>query len=135
MRETNILELRPLIKQAEVSNALTHEAFQNKTLRPILKLQHPITKVLLDTNSHFAKLYPNASLLTQDQYAIAIDKFIKANKEFRNQLIGMITGLMTVKEYEIYFAHKSEYNKRMITMQAKRYIDTFGQAVEETGKA
>lgn len=135
MRETKILELRPVIVEAAVSNALAHETFQNRTLRPILKLQHQITAVMLDSNSHFSKLYPKASLLTQDQYAEAIEKFIKANKEFRNQLIGMITGLMTVEEYKTYLTAKSEYNKRMVTMQAKRYINTFAKAAKDTGKA
>ena len=125
MRETKILELRPIIEQAMVTHALPHETFQNTTLRPILKLQHPLTTILLDTNSHFSKLYPNPSRLTPDQYAVAIDKFIKSNKAFRVQLIGMITGLMTIEEYKLYGEHKSEYNKRMVTMQIKRYIDTF----------
>jgi len=39
-------------------------------------------------------------------------------------VIGTVVGLMTVEEYTIYNSSTKEYNRRIITMQAKRYADT-----------
>ena len=46
-------------------------------------------------------------------------------KEVRmqNQLIGLVIALMTATEFEVYSQAAKEYNKRIITMQIKRYLD------------
>ena len=42
-RDEALLAIRPTIPQAKISdNTSEEERFQNQTLRPILKLQHPI---------------------------------------------------------------------------------------------
>ena len=49
----------------------------------------------------------------------------KLCKEVRmqNQLVGLVIALMTTTEFEVYSQAAKEYNKRIITMQIKRYLD------------
>lgn len=125
MRDSKIKDLRPEIEGIDDTSSLPRESFQNRTLRPILKLQHPLTSALLDTNAHFAKHIPHPSSLTLDQYTKEVTKFISTNKEIRTQILGVIIGMMTLEEYREYAEHKSEYNKRIISMQLKRYLDSY----------
>ena len=58
-------------------------------------------------------------------FQTALKNFISIDLKFRNILIGMIQGLMTYEELKFYHTHKSELRKRIMSMQLKRYIETF----------
>ena len=124
MRDMELLALRPHIEHLSYDKALTHEAFQNTTLRAILKYQHPLTRALLDTDPLFAKRFPQSSRLSLEAYAESVDTHVKSHKEIRALIIGMVIGMMTTSEYAEYCLHKAEYNRRIITMQIKRYVDS-----------
>ncbi len=121
-RRENILAIRPDLglKEAEYHSVL--EEFQNKTLRPILKLQHTICKRLLLAEKNFDR-----KIFKQNNQDIgkALMQYLKSNSRFRNQIIAMIVGMMTVEEFELYLENRSECNRRIISMQIKRYMDTF----------
>jgi phosphoribosylanthranilate isomerase len=98
------------------------ETFQNETLRPILKIQHNLTLTLLQNHKHFKK--EQYSQLTKDQFQKTIVKFIQTNLDLKNQLLGAIIGLFTLNEMHAYLLNKKEFNRRIIQMQLKRFVDT-----------
>jgi len=95
------LSIRP---ELALSSSIPDEDFQNKTLRPILKLQHDII-VLLFTS--FCK-----------------KQKIKKNAVLRNQCIGLVIGQFTTDEFTIYIKNESEFNKRILNMTAQRIADS-----------
>jgi len=118
-RSEQILKLRPEISVQKSDGV---EAFQNATLRPILKLQHPLTQAILHQHSRYSKML-NAEM-PKDIYHKKVLTILRSDLALRQMVIGTIIGLMTVEEYSSYDANTKEYNRRIITMQAKRYADT-----------
>ena len=121
-RSKKLLTLRPILDLPTSAEQSELERFQNSTLRPILKLQHPITLQLLLSNKHF-KLQ-SKGFDTEKKYRDGLDAFIRSNKSFRDVIIGCIIGMMTSEETAFYALHCSECNKRIISMQIQRYFDT-----------
>ena len=121
-RTQNLIALRPLIPTATVSeNMSVDERFQNKTLRPIIKLQNEL--FLLAFQNYIAKrknvFYELALQERMEYIAHSIQKDLK----FRNSLKGMVIGQYTIEEYEIYIQNSSALNKRMMNMVIKRLQD------------
>lgn len=122
MRTESLLSIRPELDLQTTSDQSPIERFQNSTLRPILKLQHPITLRMLTDDKNFSKqLY---HFQTKEQLHKGVTAFFNSNKPFRSQIIGCIIGMMTEEEHQIYRGHSSEYNKRLVTMQIQRYVDS-----------
>lgn len=117
------IKLRPVITSAKVNENMSEiEQFQNKVLRPILKLQHVLILNLFD---HFTqKNNINTKTLTQEQKINFITSTITKNQALKNQCIGLISGLFTVEEFEYYTKNSNEYNKRITTMIVQRIEST-----------
>ncbi|WP_405571237.1 glyoxalase [Winogradskyella sp. Asnod2-B02-A] len=120
-RFNDLLSIRPQILSARVYDGIgAEEAFQNKTLRPIIKLQHDLLIAVF--KNYIAKhknIFLDLSLEEQIKYITnAIQKDIK----FRNSLKGMIIGQFTVEEYELYIKNSSALNKRMMAIVKERLI-------------
>lgn len=118
-RSDQLLSIRPTVS---VSDSTGIEAFQNQTLRPILKLQHPLTQEILNLHPRYGKL--QSAAMEQESYEVKIELALKSDQSFRQLLIGVIVGQFTVEEYQEYATNYKEYNKRIVSMQVKRYVDT-----------
>lgn len=121
-RSQNLTAIRPLIPSARVSQDMSaDERFQNKTLRPIIKLQNDL--FLSAFQNYIAKrknaFYEHSLQERMDYIAHAIQKDLK----FRNSLKGMVIGQYTIEEYDIYIQNSSSLNKRMMNMVIKRLQD------------
>jgi hypothetical protein len=94
------------------------EIFQNKTLRPILKLQNDlfVEVVRNQINKHKNDFY-NFPVEKKLAY---IDHLIKNDMKFRNSLKGIIISLFTIDEYKNYIQNSSNLNKRMMNMLIER---------------
>ena len=94
------------------------EKFQNQTLRPILKLQNDLFIAVLINyiNKHNSNFY---SLAVEKKLQF-IENAIKKDIKFRNSLKGMVIGLFTLSEYEVYIQNSSALNKRMMDMLIER---------------
>jgi hypothetical protein len=94
------------------------EAFQNRTLRPILKLQNDL---IVDVFRNYISKYKNEfytySAEKKMQY---IENSIQKDIKFRNSLKGIIIGLFTIAEYDAYIKNSSQLNKRMMNMAIER---------------
>lgn len=97
----------------------TEELFQNNTLRPILKFQNDL---LMELFIVYAIKNKNVFFsLSIEKKNIYIEKATTSDIAFRNQLIGVIVGLFSVKEYLEYAKNSSNLNKRIITMLIERW--------------
>jgi len=122
MRDVQLKALRPEL-QLSVSDSTEIESFQNLTLRPLLKLQDPITSKLLANSDHFNKLSMKIDKDNEKAYEEIVTKYLNSNIFFKNRIIGCIVGMMTEEEMDFYLAHTPEINKRIIGMQIRRFVD------------
>ncbi|WP_298538571.1 glyoxalase [uncultured Aquimarina sp.] len=118
-RESNLLAIRPQILNARVSeNMSDDEQFQNKTIRPIIKLQG---ELLIEVFRNYIKKRKNTFYeLTLEKRLLYIDNAIQKDMKLRNSLKGMIIGQFTVDEYLIYIKNSSALNKRMMSIVRER---------------
>ncbi len=121
-RKTVLLNTRPVIATAIISpNMSQGERFQNKTLRPIIKLQNDLFIVVFKNYiEKYKSSFYNLSLEKKMDY---IENAVQKNIKFRNSLKGMIIGQFTVDEYEIYSQNSSSLNKRMMQIVIERLKD------------
>lgn len=98
------------------------ELFQNKTLRPIIKMQHDLCIAVFSNYITKRKnVFYDLSLPKQLAY---IDNAINKDMKFRNSVKGMIIGQFTVEEYELYITNSSALNKRMMNIVKERLINS-----------
>ena len=113
------LSIRPVLNLESKS---VDEDFQNRTLRPILKLQH---RTILQVFTHFAhKHKTDIALLSLEKLERYVQSVTKKNTVLRNQLLGLIIGQFTEDEFESYCANDAEFNKRILTMIGQRITDS-----------
>lgn len=121
-RFEKLIPLRPTIDTIKKGNSSEIEGFQNGVLRPILKFQHRLNWALLKGNINFQKL--RAAAKPDANLELLIQNFIQKDRAFRAQLLGQITGLLTLEEWSFYEQHNSECNRRILQMQTQRFWDS-----------
>jgi hypothetical protein len=100
------------------THSSVEEEFQNKTLRPILKLQNELILQLfiiyLSQNKiHFYDLSLDMKMNT-------IEKAIAKDSQLQNTYKGLIIALFTIEEYHLYSTISSGLNKRIRSMLIER---------------
>ncbi|PKA84121.1 hypothetical protein ATE92_2291 [Ulvibacter sp. MAR_2010_11] len=118
-RDATLLSLRPRITSAVVTTTMSsEEAFQNKTLRPVTKLQNDL---LVAVFINYARKHKNVFYdLTIEKRLDYIENAIHKDMKFRNSLKGIIIGQFTLEEYELYIENSSALNKRMMNIVKER---------------
>ncbi|MFD1552550.1 hypothetical protein DNU06_15730 [Putridiphycobacter roseus] len=117
-----LIALRPAIPQAVVSSATNEaEAFQNNTLRPVLKfLNHTILSTvqagILRVNKQFTTLSPTKQVAQ-------IKMYLNKNQQVKAILQGHVVGLLTSDELKYYHTEFSNTNKRIQQMLETRVLD------------
>jgi hypothetical protein len=117
-RDSEIFDLRGGTLGIVTPQSSPEEAFQNITLRPILKLQNDlfvqvfINYVVKQKSAFFA--------LTAEKKLSYIENAIHRDIKFRNLLKGMIIGFFTVNEFQDYIKNSSNLNKRMMSLLIER---------------
>lgn len=117
-RDNNVLELRGETLGTITNQSSVEEVFQNRTLRPILKLQNDlfiqvfINYVLKQKGTFFE--------LTPEKKMSYIENVIQRDIKFRNSLKGMVIAFFTLDEYAEYIQISSNLNKRMMNMLIER---------------
>lgn len=122
-RTKNLLAVRPIIASAKIYDSMSsEELFQNKTLRPVVKMQHDLLIAVF--NNYISKrknVFYELSLERQLSY---IDNTIHKDTKFRNSVKGMIIGQFTVEEYTLYIENSSALNKRIMNIVKERLINS-----------
>ena len=123
MRNESITALRPQIHTIKTMNDMSDiEIFQNEVIRPILKyqndliVQYSISKAL-NRNSKFG------SLITIEKERF-LEKVILKDNKIKQELTGMVIGLFTTEELNIYLSKESEYKRRSNSMVKERIFST-----------
>ncbi|MBT0608733.1 glyoxalase [Aequorivita echinoideorum] len=121
-RDSVLLGLRPEIPSAKINPSMSaDEYFQNKTLRPVIKLQNDL--LLAAFNNYIAKhknVFYDLSIEKKLDY---IENAIHKDMKFRNSLKGMVIGQFTIEEYGLYVQNSSALNKRMMDLVRERLKD------------
>lgn len=120
-RDTQILSLRGGTIGEIYPQSSSEEVFQNKTLRPILKLQNDlfIQSFINYVNKQKGQFYT----LSTDKKLLYIENAIHKDIKFRNALKGIIIALFTIEEFEEYVQNSSSLNKRMMNLLIERLKD------------
>nr|WP_298998743.1 glyoxalase [uncultured Allomuricauda sp.] len=121
-RSSKLLDIRPEIPNARIhDNMSMEEHFQNKTLRPIIKMQNAL---LVEVFKNYVRKHKGVFYeLSNEKKLNHIEKSIQKDIKFRNSLKGMIIGQFTVEEYTMYITNSSALNKRMMNMVIERLKD------------
>ncbi|WP_410005196.1 glyoxalase [Aequorivita nionensis] len=118
-RDSMLLRMRPEIPSAKITpNMSADECFQNKTLRPVAKLQNDL---LLAAFRNYTAKHKNVFYdLTIEKRLDYIENAIHKDMKFRNSLKGIIIGQFTLEEFNSYIQNSSALNKRMMDIVKER---------------
>ncbi len=120
MMDDQKIGIRPEVPTQDMEST-SAERFQNTTLRPVLKLQNELLQAvflhMMDKRKvNFRQQQP------QDQVA-QIEHSLSKDKRLRFQLLGVVIGQFTVKEYTVFLGQEQEAVRRIFTMMAQRLKD------------
>ena len=118
-RDLQLVQLREeILSVSSSANTGADENFQNKTLRPVLKIQNDL---LVAAFKNYIKKHKNVFHdLDVEKRLKYIENAIQKDIKFRNSLKGMIIGQFTLEEYEFYIENSSALNKRMMNLVKER---------------
>ncbi|MBL0083531.1 MAG: hypothetical protein IPP37_14415 [Saprospiraceae bacterium] len=118
-REPTIIQLRPNIETiAESAESSVLEFFQNKTIRPILKLQNQVLiEAFKGLNRQKAATYSRMSAI---QKRVWLRNMLSKDAIARNVILGIVLGMMTSDELGFFFDHEKECRQRIMDMVAER---------------
>lgn len=122
-RNESIKALRPEIPSLKIMDLMTEvEKFQNEVIRPILKYQHEvIIKYVITKAIGRNSKFENLIAIEKERH---LDKVTLKDSKVRQELTGMVLGLMTKEEMELYLTQESEYKRRINTMIRERILST-----------
>jgi hypothetical protein len=112
-------KMRPEIPSINLDRSSSEvELFQNKVLRPIIKLQH---ELIMCCFSDF--ITQNKVLLNEyneEKKKIYLQKLFKTNTVLKTELRSLIIGLFTLEEYKHFLSIKPMVIKRINTIIQNR---------------
>ena len=114
-RNEQIVLLRPEIIFSDIPQPLAD--FQ-AVLRQILKLQNPI--LIKIAGEFLAKKYKGFFDRDENIKKELLLQSLKKDIPFKKMMIGLIIGLLTEVEIEIYLQQEQEINKRLVEFMFKR---------------
>ncbi|MFK7983279.1 MAG: glyoxalase [Saprospiraceae bacterium] len=119
MRDTDLIALRPPIPTIIDKNAVNPaELFQNRTLRPILKLQNDLLDAIF--KNYIIKRKGVFHKLGKPKRVEYIENSIRKDLKFKNLLVGVITGQFTLEEWALFIADERELTKRTTNLLVQR---------------
>ncbi len=124
-RDDELRALRPDIKKTKEANG--EESFQNKVIRPIIKLQHDVILSIMNNEPNFQKI-----IFGHTEYDTILElttSYVKKNVHIKNTLIGVVIGMTTTPELHQYHENANRLNKRIISIIVKRICDTIFEKV------
>ena len=121
-KDTTLVALRPDIATEPTGNPV--EQFQNEVLRPILKFQHE--RIVALFKHHVLKhKVPLQGMASSDRKSY-VEKAFQKDIALRNQVAGVVLGLMTEAEWTVFIAQEKELNRRLQNLLIQRVQSTLG---------
>lgn len=103
-----------------VGEMQSDEIFQNKTLRPILKLQNEILMEIVKNYS--IKKQPRYIDFEIDRKSDFIKQSLLNDQKFQNTLKGITIGFFTIDELNYYHKNTQSINKRILSLIKERIL-------------
>lgn len=113
---------RPILKDIIKTTTKDVEVFQNKTIRPIIKMQHAF--IIGIFNNYVAKRKVKWSEITKERQEKTIDSAITKDAKLKQFYIGSIVGHFSINELEEYLENKSEFDRRIKQIIIQRLKDS-----------
>ena len=120
-REENLFKIRPKVETEINYKISSSEAFQNDTIRPILKFQNDIIVYLFKNSKAITKI--NFDRKDAIGKKTIVTDLLKSDQKLKGQIEASVFSLMTVPELDYYFENRSEIKRRINTMVIERLID------------
>lgn len=119
MRNENRIHLRPEVITCPTCTGM--EAFQNDTIRPVLKLQNDHLQLLVTSYLHKKRVAINSIATTRRR--AKLQEMITRDSRLRNLLFGSIVGMFVEDELEYYLANEKEANRRITNLLIGRLAE------------
>lgn len=126
-KDRALVALRPEIATEPTENAA--EQFQNTVLRPILKFQHE--RIVAIFQHHLFKRKVNLHGLSPDDLKCYVEKAFQKDLALRNQLVGVVLGLMTEEEWKTFMESERELSRRLHDLLIQRIQSLFHKRESE----
>ena len=116
-------KLRPNLPESLIEGNLKEdELFQNMVLRPVIKMQHEV--LILRVQSHFLSKKVVFHMMDKKKRVNAIVSAFQYDNAFKKEIQGMILGQLTIAEFKTYLKSERSMNKRIIQMIRNRMLDS-----------
>lgn len=97
------------------------EDFQNKVLRPIIKMQSDL--LINHLNAKLDSLKVDLSEYKCEKQEEILTKLFHKDQAFKREIVGMVIGHFDTKEYESYVPINKEINRRIVQIVLNRCLD------------
>lgn len=97
------------------------EDFQNKVLRPIIKMQSDLLILHLQNKLLSSKI--DLSKLTKGKQETALTGIFMNDQAFKREIMGMVIGHFSLEEYQAYLEMSKEFNRRITQIVLNRCLD------------
>ena len=116
-------KVRPNLPESLVEgNLKEEELFQNMVLRPVIKMQHDI--LILRVQTYFLSKKMVFHMMDKKKRVHAIESAFQNDNPFKKEIQGMILGQLNTKEYQTYLKNERAMNKRLNQMVRNRMLDS-----------
>ena len=116
-------KVRPKLPDALTEGELKEEElFQNMVLRPVIKMQHDL--LIMRVKSHFRSKRILFNLMDNKKRTETIIQAFQSDHNLKKEIQGMITGQLSLAEFQQYLKSERSINKRIIQMVRNRMIDS-----------
>lgn len=116
-------KVRPKLPDTLTEGELKEEElFQNMILRPVIKMQHDL--LIMRVKSHFISKRVLFNVMDNKKRTEAIIQAFQNDHNLKKEIQGMITGQLTVLEFQQYLKIERSLNKRIVQMVRNRMIDS-----------
>jgi len=121
-------KVRPKLPDALTDGELKEEElFQNMVLRPLIKMQHDL--LIVRVKSHFSSKRVLFNVMDNKKRTEAIIQAFQSDHNLKKEIQGMITGQLSLVEFQQYLQMERSLNKRIIQMVRNRMIDSLFELV------
>ena len=116
-------KVRPNLPKSLIEGHIKEEElFQNMVLRPVIKMQHDI--LILRVQSHFLSKKIVFHMMDKKKRVNAIESAFQNDNAFKKEIQGMILGQLNPEEFQRYLKSERSMNKRVIQMVRNRMLDS-----------
>lgn len=115
--ELLLLQMRPVLP-LDSSQSGPDERFQNQTLRPILKMLHPLLVQVF--RSQLQKHGEAYRRLAKPERLAWIAQRLRTDPQLRHLLAGMVVGQFTASEYRQFTENEAERMRRLQALLLQR---------------